>query len=125
MGRTLLLLVLSTSLCAAWVAQAPHRPSIVSSRRAAAAPIQAQAPEQEPDQKPTGMTPERRRFEEEGTGFLFFQGATPKTGVQEGMPDFFSEENFANSGEIVLTQKAVFGTFAVLFLGLVVTLITA
>lgn len=70
MGRTLLLLVLSTSLCAAWVAQAPLRPSIVSSRRAAAAQIQAQAPEQEPAEEPTGMTPERRRFEVEGKGFL-------------------------------------------------------
>jgi hypothetical protein len=32
-----------------------------------------------------------------GEGYQFFQGPSPKTSVQEGMPDFFSSDNFADS----------------------------
>lgn len=35
------------------------------------------------------MSPDRE-------GYMFFQGPTPKTARQTGMPDFFSEGNFAN-----------------------------
>tara|TARA_B110001452_G_scaffold243187_1_gene226419 strand:+ start:229 stop:675 length:447 start_codon:yes stop_codon:yes gene_type:complete len=43
-----------------------------------------------------------------GEGYQFFQGPTPKTGVQEDLPDFFSGENFAGAGELGLAPKLVF-----------------
>ncbi|KAL1500365.1 hypothetical protein AB1Y20_013028 [Prymnesium parvum] len=43
---------------------------------------------------------------EAGTDYLFFQGPTPKTGIQEDLPSFFSKENFADL-EITPAQIAV------------------
>ena len=63
--------LLSLSLCDAWVVQSPARPSVVSIRRVAASQIQAQAQDDGPEEpQPTGMTPERRRFEVDQKGFL-------------------------------------------------------
>lgn len=43
---------------------------------------------------------------EGGTDYLFFQGPTPKTGVQEDLPSLFSAENFEGL-EISPAQIAV------------------
>jgi hypothetical protein len=55
---------------------------------------------------------------------MFFQGPTPLTGVQEGMPDFFSKENLIdNRGTLAIWQKGFIGVAAILFLGLIISLI--
>ena len=60
-----------------------------------------------------------RTSTKKGEGYQFFQGPTPKTGVQEDLPDFFSGENFAAAGGLSGTQLAIIGLggalFAVLF----------
>jgi len=61
-----------------------------------------------------------------GEGYQFFQGPTPKTGVQEDMPDFFSAENFSSgSGDLSLAPKVVAGLFVPLFAFVVFTLVSA
>ncbi|KOO34972.1 hypothetical protein Ctob_015576 [Chrysochromulina tobinii] len=54
---------------------------------------------------------------ENGEDYLFFQGPAPTTAVQDGLPSFFSAENFQDL-EISTLQIAVtvvgLGTFAVL-----------
>jgi len=61
-----------------------------------------------------------------GEGYTFFQGPTPKTAQQEGMPDFFSAENFEGAvDELGTTQKVIFGLAAAGLLFLAVELITA
>jgi len=61
-----------------------------------------------------------------GEGYQFFQGPTPKTGVQEDLPDFFSAENFSGgSGDVGLAAKVLPFLFVPLFLFLVFTLVTA
>ena len=50
-----------------------------------------------------------RTSTKKGEGYQFFQGPTPKTGVQEDLPEFFSKENFSGSAELGLAQKAVIG----------------
>merc|ERR1719387_2263194 len=56
-----------------------------------------------------------------GKGYFFFQGPTPKTAVQDDLPDFFSTENFADV-DIKPVQLAVtatgFGALALILLGL-------
>lgn len=49
-----------------------------------------------------------RTSTKKGEGYQFFQGPTPKTGVQEDLPDFFSGENFAEAGELGLVPKLIF-----------------
>ena len=44
-------------------------------------------------------------------GYEFFQGPTPKTGVQEDLPDFFSADNAADIQ--IPPQLALFGGTAV------------
>merc|ERR1712187_189255 len=62
-----------------------------------------------------------------GEGYQFFQGPTPKTGVQEDMPDFFSKDNLdaVDVQELGLAPKVVGGVAVVLLLWLTVTLILA
>ena len=54
---------------------------------------------------------------ESGTDYLFFQGPTPESAIQEDLPSFLSPENFSDL-EITPFQIAVpivgLGTFAVL-----------
>ena len=68
-------------------------------------------------------TPERRRFEDKQDGFLFFQAATPKTGVQPGLPDLLSKDDLARAPEVGLVPKAIIGVGTIIFLWLVVTLL--
>jgi len=57
-------------------------------------------------------------------GYTFFQGPTPKSGVQEGMPGFFSSE--ARDGVEAPLQLKVFGGIAVVgVLALFGTVLTA
>lgn len=48
-------------------------------------------------------------------GFMFFQGPTPKTAVQAGLPSFFSQENF-NDVQVPKTLLVSGGVFTVSFL---------
>lgn len=41
-------------------------------------------------------TPTTKPFAIDREGYTFFQGPSPRTAVQEGMPSFFSAENFQN-----------------------------
>lgn len=66
-----------------------------------------------------------RTSTKKGEGYQFFQGPTPKTGVQEDLPDFFSKENFADAGQLGGTQLAVIGLGSVLFLGVLAVLVTS
>ena len=59
---------------------------------------------------------------DEQTGFLFFQPATPRTGVQKDLPDFF-DQDAAEKIEIGLGPKVIFGVGGLLFLWLLVSLI--
>lgn len=48
-------------------------------------------------------------------GFMFFQGPTPKTAVQAGLPSFFSQDNFADV-QVPTTLLVSGGVFTVSFL---------
>ena len=61
----------------------------------------------------------------EGEGYFFFQGPSPKTSVQEGMPDFFSGDNIASSEGLPLIGTAAIGLTAVGTVALAGFLITA
>ena len=61
----------------------------------------------------------------EGEGYFFFQGPSPKTSVQEDMPDFFSGDNLAESEGLPLVGAAAIGLTAVGSIALAGFLITA
>mmetsp|Transcript_17118 Transcript_17118/g.28665 ORF Transcript_17118/g.28665 Transcript_17118/m.28665 type:complete len:151 (+) Transcript_17118:49-501(+) len=58
-----------------------------------------------------------------GQGYTFFQGPTPKTSVQEGMPDFFSADNFAGA-ELPAVAKVLAAVGSLAFVAVAVILIT-
>jgi hypothetical protein len=60
----------------------------------------------------------------EGEGYIFFQGPTPKTANQEGMPSFFSSENLEGAS-LPTAGKVAIGLGGALFLGLVATLVVS
>ena len=113
-------------------AEALRRPGVASVRRVRDPQLQfpslpnfgggPKPPPDEEEEKPDLRSAERRRFEDEQTGFLFFQPATPRTGVQDGRPDFFAGQE---TGELGLLPKGLIATATILFLWLVVTLILA
>jgi len=55
-------------------------------------------------------------------GYMFFQGPTPLTSVQEGMPSFLSSKNF-EALEVPNVAKVIGGVFAVSFLATGVLLV--
>ena len=59
-----------------------------------------------------------------GEGYQFFQGPTPKTSVQDGMPDFFSSDNFADA-EVAGAGKVLIPVAGVLTLGLAAVLVSS
>jgi len=72
-----------------------------------------------------GTNWEPRTSTVKGEGYQFFQGPTPKTGVQADVPDFFSSDNFAGAGELGTTPKILIGLGGVLFLSLVAFLVVS
>lgn len=63
-------------------------------------------------------------FDVEREGYMFFQGPTPLTSVQDGLPSFFSSENFSDL-DVPLTLKIVGGVGAASFLAVAAVLTTA
>lgn len=63
-----------------------------------------------------------RPFDDAREGFTFFQGPTPLTGVQEGMPDYFSKANF-EAIKVPGVLKVLIGVFSLSFLALAVLLL--
>ena len=122
--RSFILLVAALSICSAFVVQPVVSRRLSSSALRSSSPIAAA-------KKPTGPVKfsgfasaeeERRQKLEVGTnwpprtstiageGYQFFQGPTPKTGVQEDLPSFFS---FNDVGGISTVQAAFVGVAAV------------
>uniref|UniRef100_A0A7S2H174 Uncharacterized protein n=1 Tax=Haptolina brevifila TaxID=156173 RepID=A0A7S2H174_9EUKA len=63
-------------------------------------------------------------FDVNREGYMFFQGPTPKTSVQAGLPSFFSEENFEDM-EISTKLKGLAGVGGLSFLVVGGTLLLA
>ena len=57
--------------------------------------------------------------------YQFFQGPTPKTGVQEDLPSFFSSYTLDGAGNGSLVQKATIGVAAIGLVGMAVFLAQA
>ena len=53
-------------------------------------------------------------FNNNREGFMFFQGPTPLTGTQEGLPSFFSGDNF-NAVEVRTPLLIAGGVFSLAF----------
>ena len=123
--------------CAAFVPGAPpsHAPAHAPLLRTSPRPSMAEegAPKKKDDGPPPfsgfGSAEEERRQKLEvgtnwpprtstvaGEGYQFFQGPTPKTGVQEGMPGFFEGVgeglSEANTGAFVAIGAAAVGSAA-------------
>lgn len=142
------LLLLLVSCCTAFQLGAPPQPRLAAARGRSALmqfnPFKREAKASSADDAIAFKDPKSLSAEEErklklevgtnwkprtstkaGEGYQFFQGPTPKTGVQEDLPDFFSGENFSGAGELGLVPKLVFALGAASLVAVVAVVLSS